>query len=180
MNAAGASAVNIQDGGNVISVDDGGTSFTVDQATATNLKAQAEVYMGGVAVASSAPLQVAAVDRTDAIYSAGTSKTPLFSAFGGATSGDNILATNTNGGLKIRVLSLMLVAGVATNIYFRDDGGGGVIFGGSTNKIKLAANGGFVLPYNPLGWMQTATNGDLVCNADTTGPIAGGVTYIEI
>lgn len=35
-----------------------GQSIAVTQGTATNLKAQAEVYQGGTAVSSSAPLQV--------------------------------------------------------------------------------------------------------------------------
>lgn len=54
-NGTGASAVNIQDGGNSITVD--GT-VTVQQSTATSLKAQAEAYQGGTAVSTSNPLQV--------------------------------------------------------------------------------------------------------------------------
>lgn len=54
-NGSGANAVNIQDGGNTITVD--GT-VTVIQATATNLKSQAENYQGGTAVGAANPLQV--------------------------------------------------------------------------------------------------------------------------
>ena len=59
-NAAGASAVNIQDGGNSITIDGSisNTSFEATQATATNLKTQAENYQGGTAVSSSNPLNV--------------------------------------------------------------------------------------------------------------------------
>lgn len=80
-NAAGAAAVNIQDGGNSITVDgtvaisagsavighviaDSGSTtavtgnVTVIQGTATNLKTQAETYQGGTAVGAASPLQV--------------------------------------------------------------------------------------------------------------------------
>lgn len=54
-NGSGASAVNVQDGGNSLTVD--GT-VTVTQSTATSLKTQAEAYQGGSAVAAGNPLQV--------------------------------------------------------------------------------------------------------------------------
>jgi hypothetical protein len=65
-NAAGASAVNIQDGGNSITIDGSisNTSFEATQATATNLKTQAECYQGGTAVSSSNPLFVSPAAAT--------------------------------------------------------------------------------------------------------------------
>jgi hypothetical protein len=117
---------------------------------------------------------------TDGIRNSTTLLTPGFAAIAAATSGNNTLRTNPNAGKKIRVLAMMIVAGAAGNIYFTSDAGGTVIFGGSTNKINLAANGGFVLPFNPVGWFETAADADLVMNASSTGPFSGGVVYVEV
>jgi len=50
--------VGLSAGSNTIGTVAGTGNFTVIQGTATNLKTQAEVYQGGVAVSSSAPLAV--------------------------------------------------------------------------------------------------------------------------
>lgn len=117
--------------------------------------------------------------RTDAVLSGTSVLTPKFAVIAAAMSGNNELVANV-AAKKIRVLAMMLVAGAAGNIYFTADAGGTVIFGGSTNKIQLAANGGFVLPFNPVGWFETAVNTDLVLNASSTGPFSGGLVYIEV
>lgn len=99
-------------------------------------------------------------------------------AIGAATSGNNTLLAALTG--KIRVLSMALVAGASGNIYFTSGEGGTIIFGDSTNKIQLAANGGFVLPFNKDGWFETAAAQLLNMNASSTGPFSGGFTYVEI
>ena len=99
-------------------------------------------------------------------------------AIAAATSGNNEIVAAV-AGKTIRVLSLFILAGAAGDIYFTSANSGTVIFGGSTNKIKLAANGGFMLPRNIDGWMETTTaNQALVMNASSTGPFSGGLTYI--
>jgi hypothetical protein len=133
-----------------------------------------------IATDSAGVVKVANFQQTDLMMSGVTQVTPKFSAIAAATSGDNTLVTNPNAGKKIRVLALMLVAGAAGNIYFTSDAGGTVIFGGSTNKINLAANGGFVLPFNPVGWFETAADANVVMNASSTGPFSGGLVYIEV
>lgn len=100
-------------------------------------------------------------------------------ALGFATSGDNTLLSGV-AGKKIRVLSMMLISGGTVNLYFTSNAAGTVIFGGSTNKIALAANTGFVLPYNPHGWMEVTTDGHaLVANLSAAIAVSGGMTYIE-
>lgn len=57
-------------------------------------------------------------------------------------------------GKKIRVLAALLVAGAtATNVTFtsKPSGAGTAI----SQLLALAANGGAVLPFNPLGWWDT-------------------------
>ncbi len=102
-----------------------------------------------------------------------------YAAIGAAASGDNTLvAAVTN--KKIRVLAMAIIAAGAVSIYFTAGAGGTVIFGGSANKMALAANGGFVLPENPDGWFET-TAGSLV-NVNLSGAVAisGGLLYQEL
>ena len=102
-----------------------------------------------------------------------------YAAIAAATSGANTLLAAVSG-KRIRVLALMIVAGAAGNIYFTSAAAGAVIFGGSTNKINLPANGGFVLPFNPAGWFETVADELLNLNASSTGPFSGGLVYQEL
>ncbi len=102
-----------------------------------------------------------------------------YAAIAAATNGNNTLVAAVTA-KKIRVLALVLVAGAAGNIYFESAVGGTVIFGGSTNKIQLAANGILVLPFNAAGWFETAVAALLNLNASSTGPFSGGLVYEEI
>lgn len=117
---------------------------------------------------------------TDAIMSNTTALTPKFAAIAAASSGDNTLLAAV-ASKKIRVLALMGVAAGAVSLYFTSGAGGTVIFGGSTNKIALAANGGFVLPFNPLGWFEnSSTNQALVLNLSSAVAFSGGFVYVEV
>jgi len=99
-------------------------------------------------------------------------------AFGGATSGDNTLVAAV-AGRRIRVVSFFGLATGAVAVYFTSGAGGAVIWGDATNKIALAANGGFVLPRNTDGWFQTAPGAALVVNLSGAVAFSGGVTYLE-
>lgn len=124
-------------------------------------------------------VQVVVEQESSSLRAAGTALVPKFAAIAAATSGDNTLVAAVTS-KKIRVLALCLVAGAAGNVYFTSAVGGSVIFGGSTNKINLAINGGFVLPFNPVGWFETSSGHLLNMNASSTGPFSGGLTYIEV
>lgn len=104
---------------------------------------------------------------------------PRFAAVAAATAGNNTLVAAVPA-RKIRVLQMLLVAGAAGNVYFTSAAGGTVVFGGSTNTINLAANGGFVLPFSPAGWFETAAGQLLNMNASSTGPFSGGLVYVEV
>jgi hypothetical protein len=45
---------------------------------------------------------------------------------------------------------------------------------------NLAANGGYVLPYNPVGWFETASNTLLNLNLSAANAVRGSITYIEV
>ena len=103
--------------------------------------------------------------------------TVLRLAIAASTSGDNVLLAGV-AGKKIRVTSLSIVAGAAGNVYFTTDPAGAPIWGGSTNKINLATNQQYTLPFNEAGWFETVAGDDLVMNASSTGPFSGGFTYV--
>ncbi|MBX3498105.1 MAG: hypothetical protein KF889_01575 [Alphaproteobacteria bacterium] len=122
---------------------------------------------------------VVAEQETDTIRVAGTAYTVKRAAIVAASSGENTLVAAV-ASKKIRVLSIAVISAAANNIYF-NNATDGAVFGGSTNKIQLAANGGFVLPHNPHGWFQTGTNNEaLRANLSAASAVSGGLTYIEV
>jgi hypothetical protein len=92
-----------------------------------------------------------------------------------ATSGDNTLVAAVSG-KKIRVISLFLVASDVVNVRFESGAGGTAL----TGAMNLVANGGFSLPYNPLGWFETASGALL--NLELSGAVSvdGALTYEEV
>ncbi len=117
--------------------------------------------------------------RTDEISNGGSGLQPKFAAIAAATADDNELVAAVTG-KKIRVLQMFVLAGAAGNIYFTSGEAGTVICGGSTNRINLPDNGGFTLPFSPVGHFETAAGESLVMNASTTGPFSGCLAYIEV
>lgn len=147
--------VTIQDGGNVISVDDASGSLTVDQ----------------VATASSISAKLA----TDKMMNNLTEVTPKFAIIDAATSGDNTLVAAVASN-KIRVLALFMVASAAVTARFESGAGGTAL----TGQMQLAANGGFVLPFNPVGWFETGTNTLLNLELSGATSVDGNLVYIEV
>jgi hypothetical protein len=116
---------------------------------------------------------------TSTIYDGTTALTPKFAPIAAATLGDNTLVAAVTG-KKIKVLAISAVVSAATNVYFTSGAAGTVIFGGSTNKINLAANSGLVLGFNPVGWFETAAGAALVVNLSAANSFSGGLVYVEV
>lgn len=95
-----------------------------------------------------------------------TAVTPAYAIIDAATSGDNTLLSAQGSGNKIRVHSLFVVASAAVTIRFESGAGGTAL----TGQMQLAANGGFVLPFNPVGWFETA--GNTLLNLELSGAIS--------
>lgn len=129
--------------------------------------------------ANTTPWLVQAEAESNVILASGVALTPKFAAVAAASSGDNTIVALVSS-KKIRVLSLALIATGAVNIYLTTNAGGTVIFGGSTNKIALAANGGFVLPESNRGWFETAPGHNLVLNLSGAVAVSGGLQYCEV
>lgn len=94
----------------------------------------------------------------------------------GATSGDNTLVAAVTG-KRIRVLALFsIMTGTAVTIRFESGAGGTAL----TGQMQPTQGGGFVLPYNPLGWFETAA-GELL-NMELSGAqsVDGVLNYVLI
>lgn len=105
----------------------------------------------------------------------GVAMTPKFAIIDAATSGDNTLVAAVNP-KKIRVLALYLIAAGTVNVRFESGAGGTALSG----QMNLIANAGFVLPFNPAGWFETASN--TLLNLELSGAISvdGSLTYVEV
>lgn len=97
---------------------------------------------------------IAAVAHNDTYYQGTTSRTIGRAIIDAATSGDNTLLAAQGASNIIRVHSLFLVSAGTVNVRFESGTGGTAL----TGQMNLVANTGFVLPFNPYGWFQTAAN----------------------
>lgn len=92
-----------------------------------------------------------------------------------ASSGDNTIVAAVTA-KKVRVLALFLVSAGSVTARFESGASGTAL----TGQMTLAVNSGFCLPYNPVGWFETAA-GELL-NLELSGAVSvdGSVTYAEI
>lgn len=186
--------VGINDSGNSITVDDGGTSLTVDGTVAvtnsdlTSIKTAVELIDNAISgsemqvdIVAALPAgtnllgRVSSSDETSTIYNGTTALTPKFAIIDAATSGNNTLVAAVVS-KKIRVHALFLVSAGTVNARFESGADGTAL----TGQMNLVANTGFVLPYNPVGWFETASN--TLLNLELSGAIScdGSLVYTEV
>lgn len=91
-----------------------------------------------------------------------------------ASSGDNTVVEAV-ADRRIRVLSCWLVAAAAVTVKWQSGAGGTDL----TGAASLAANGGYVLPFNEGGWFQADTNTLLNLSLGGAVSVAGSISYIE-
>lgn len=101
---------------------------------------------------------------------------PKFAVIDASTSGDNTLVSAAGAGIKIRVLSAFLVAAGTVNTRFESGAAGTAL----TGQMNLVANSGYVLPYNPAGWFETADNTLLNLELSAGVSVDGSLTYVEV
>ena len=161
VDANGAVHVRVSAGGIAGIVDDAaftpGTSEVLPiglQADETSPDSVNEGDIGCPRMSLDRKAYVIAHEETSSIYQNGTARTPVFLAIDAATSGDNTLLAAQGAGNKIRVHQLVLVAAGTVNVRFESGAGGTALSG----QMNLVANTGFVLPYSPIGWFETAAN----------------------
>lgn len=112
---------------------------------------------------------------TDAIMNDNTELVPKFAIIDAASSGDNTLLAAVTG-KKIRVTALYLVSAGTVNVRFESGAGGTALSG----QMNLVANTGFVLPFNPTGWFETASATLLNLELSAAVSVDGGFQYIEV
>lgn len=112
---------------------------------------------------------------TSTIFSGTTAITPKFAAIDVASSGDNTLVAAVTG-KKIRVLSAFVVCAGAVTARFESGASGTAL----TGQMTIAEGGGFVLPFNPLGWFESASGALL--NLELSGAVScdGSLVYVEV
>ena len=140
---------------------------------------------GECALDSSGNIQMAARDNatdtitasldTAAIMNDTTALTPKFVSFQAQTSGNNTILAAVSA-KKIRVLSLVLVG---PDVIAFESGAGGTALTGDMDMSSASAP--FVLPFNPVGWFETASNTLLNMEIATGGTdVSGCLTYVEV
>jgi hypothetical protein len=93
-----------------------------------------------------------------------------------AGSGDNTLVAAVTG-KKIRVLQCMLVmTGTAVTIRFESGAGGTAL----TGQMQPSQGGGFVLPFSPVGWFETAASTLLNLELGGAQSADGVLAYVEV
>ena len=109
---------------------------------------------------------------------------PKFARLSTASTGNQAIVAAVSG-KKIRVLSMNVMATASTNAIWVNDGTAD-LHGTTSYKIPLDVTGatgagGFVLPFNQLGWFETAANNRPInINLGSANGITAIVTYVEV
>lgn len=113
-----------------------------------------------------------AIGKVD-VVAAGTI---LRAAISAAASGDNTIVAAA-GGVKTKVLGLVLVAAGAVDVRFEDGAGGTAL----TGVMSLAANQPFVLPMTHLGYHHFETGVNTLLNLELSGAVqvSGYIVYYQ-
>jgi hypothetical protein len=122
--------------------------------------------------------------NTGTIYNGTTAVTPKFAKISTASTGNQSWVAAVSN-VKIRVLSLQVIATASTNSVYINDGTAD-LYADSTRKIPLDVSGatgpgGFTLPFNPAGWFETGgTNRPINLNLTSANGVVGVMQYLEI
>lgn len=160
-----------------VAVSSAGGSVGITGTVATS-SAGGSIGITGTVATSTAPLTataqaITAKIATDAIQDGLTALTPKFAAIAVSGNGANTLVVSVSA-KKIRVLAYNLMAAAAVN---------GKFTGNATDLTGLkymAANGGLVAPFNPVGWFETGAGSFLGLNLSAGNAVGGELTYVEV
>lgn len=142
-----------------------GTTWDLARGDATN----------GAYVQVKSSVALPASGETSTIYNGVTALTPKFATIVASASGATTIIALVSS-KKIRVLAMQLVANAAVNVKWQSH----VTPTDLTGLAYLSANGGYVLPYNPVGWFQTISGEALDINLSGAQAVGGSLTYVEV
>ena len=113
---------------------------------------------------------------TSHVYDGSTPLLPKFAVIDGATSGDNTLVAAVTG-KKIRVLALhATMTGTLVTIRFESGAGGTAL----TGQMQPLAGNSITLPFNPVGWFETAASALLNMELGGAQSVDGCLVYVEV
>ncbi len=165
----------------IVTGADGVNGGDVTTANPFPVQAQASTNNIGDVDVLTQPARAATTDTitaklaTDSIQNGTTALTPKFVIIDAASSGDNTILAAVSS-KKIRVLSCFMVAAGAVNVRFESGASGTAL----TGQMNLAQNGGFVLPFNPVGWFETAATTLLNLELSGATSVDGCLQYVEV
>jgi hypothetical protein len=137
---------------------------------------------GQSSAGGSAPVVLAydAVNRfandTGIIFNSSTAITPAFAVITASSMGGGNSVVALSSAKRIRVIAVNLTAAGTVNAKWQSGSSGTDI----TGLSYLVANAGFILPYNPVGWFQTASSEALHLNLSASIAVGGHITYIAV
>lgn len=134
------------------------------------------VNVGAALAASRTVDSVAATLSVDRLMNNLVSVTPTFAAIDAATSGNNTIVAAQGAGNIILVHQVFMVASATVTVRFESGADGAAL----TGQMNLAANGGFVLPFSPVGWFKTAANTLLNLELSSATSVDGVVGYTVV
>lgn len=164
----------------VTNAGSGGSTFRSDELSGPVQVPAVKIYTGGDGVdggfaADTSRVPVGAAMESSSLTIAGVNVTPKFAVINASASGDNTLVAAVTS-KKIRVLAAFLVAAGTVNTRFESGAGGTAL----TGQMPLVANTGFVLPFCPAGWFETASNTLLNLELSAAIAVHGSLVYIEV
>jgi len=120
--------------------------------------------------------QVTTADLTGTLMTAsGTPALVKYAVIDAATSGDNSIVAAV-AGKKIRVVSGFAIGAGTVTARFESGASGTAL----TGQMSIAVNTGFVLPYNPAGWFETAVGAALNLELSAAVSVDGSLSYVEV
>lgn len=109
---------------------------------------------------------------TDVMKLGAADLTPKFAVVNLSASGDLLALVS---GKRIRVVSMLVMAAADVTLTLRSGGSTAI-----SGVLPLLAKSGFVLPFNPVGWFQTASGEKLDAVLGGSVDVDGFFTYIEV
>lgn len=168
----GSSGVNI---GNVKPAAN--TSWHIEGNTTATLTTgstgRVELSSGGLGGSTAAPVFVNVAQNLSQVYQGTTALVPQYAGVTVTVSG--VIDVVASGAGAIYLLSAQFSANASCTIQWMD--GSATALGGAQ---AVGANGGYVLPHNPHGWLHTASGQKLGLSVHgSTAGIGGTLTFVR-
>jgi hypothetical protein len=151
------------------------TAWKVDGSAVTQ-PVSGTITVGSVPAAARTIDSISAALATDRIMNNLTAVTPVFASLSVASNGNNTVVAAAGASNKIRVHQAFLVATSAVTVQWQSGASGTNL----TGAASLAANSGYVLPFSPIGWFETAANTLLNLSLGGAVQVSGSIVYTVV